>query len=232
MVVFSSVLLLSTVIYGVASAMTIPESELKQGIKSHIERNMPWEPGGLRIEFPFKISDQELNGKKISWQVHQRQDEDFIGETIFNIRFYDQGIFVRELPVRVKMEASLSVVVSLKPLSRGTVIGREDVKVCQRWYSQYPQDIINDPEEVIGKVLTTQVRGNGEITKPMLKPSRLIRKGSVVKMLAENGSLVVTAMGLSEENGGQGDVIRVKNLSSNKVVYAKVIDQSLVKVDF
>jgi flagella basal body P-ring formation protein FlgA len=50
--------------------------------------------------------------------------------------------------------------------------------------------------------------------------------------MAENGSLLVTTIGLSEDNGGQGDIIKVKNLTSNKIVYAKVIDQALVRVDF
>jgi flagella basal body P-ring formation protein FlgA len=66
----------------------------------------------------------------------------------------------------------------------------------------------------------------------MLKSAQMVRKGSIVKIMAENGSLLVTTIGLSEDNGGQGDIIKVKNLTSNKIVYAKVIDQALVRVDF
>ena len=214
-------------------AATVSEHQIKQAVKGYIEKNMPWAPGALRLEFVVNPGDQQFSGQKVSWQVQGRQDEDFIGESAFNVRFYDlDSVFLRELPVRVKMEASIDVVVTTKPLSIGTVIGSEDVKQCQRWYSQYPQGVMTDLEEVVGKTLTTQVRANTELTRYALKAARLVRKGSMVKMLAETGTLVVTAIGQSQENGAQGEVIRVKNLSSNKIVYAKVIDPSLVKVEF
>ena len=227
------ILFLSIGFWTGASAAVLSEKDMRHIVSAYIEKNMPWNPGALRIEYPMRLQEQQFQEKKITWQVQGRQDDDFIGETIFNIRFYNQeGILIREIPVHTKLEAALDVVVSTKPLSRGTVLEPDDIRLCQRWYNRYPQDVVTDPDDAIGKMLSTQVRSNTEITKSVLKASRLIRKGSIVKMVAESGSLVVTAMGLSQENGGKGDIIRVKNLSSNKVIYAKVIDPSLVKVDF
>ncbi len=233
LVVIVLALLLATGSCGTLWAATVSEGQIKQVVKAYVEKNMPWGEGALRMEFVYNLADQSFQNQKVVMQVQGRQDEDYIGESAFNVRFYDDnGIFLRELPVRVRMEAALEVVVSAKPLNIGMVIGSDDVKRCQRWYSQYPHGVMTDLEEVVGKTLSTQVRANSEITKYVLKTTRLVRKGSMVKMLAESGTLVVTAIGQSQENGGEGDIIRVKNLSSNRIVYAKVIDPSMVKVEF
>jgi flagella basal body P-ring formation protein FlgA len=44
--------------------------------------------------------------------------------------------------------------------------------------------------------------------------------------------MMISAMGLCEEDGAQGDLIRVQNTSSKKTVFARVMGASLVKVDF
>ncbi len=217
---------------GLASAATLTEGQIRTIVKSHIEKNMQWDPAAFRIEFPVPLAAQEFKGKHITWQVQERRSEEFIGESVFNVKFYEQGIYVRELPVPVKMETALDVLVSTKPLSRETVIGSDDVKLIKKWYVRIPSSVLTDSEEAIGKILTQSIRANGEITKTMLKTPLMIRRGNLVKIIVESGSLEVTTVGLSEDNGGRGDIVRVKNLSSNKIIYAKVVDQALVRVDF
>ena len=217
---------------GVASAATLTEAQIRTIVKSHIEKNMQWDPAAFRIEFPVPIAPQEFKGKKITWHVQERRSEEFIGESVFNVKFYDQGTFVRDLPIPVKMETALDVLVSAKPLSRETVLGPDDVKIVKKWYVRMPSSVLTDTEDAIGKILTQTIRANGEITKTMLKTPLMIRRGNIVKIIAESGSLAITTVGLSEDNGGRGDIVRVKNLSSNKIVYAKVVDQALVRVDF
>lgn len=214
------------------SSTIIREAQIRKIVKSYIEKNTCWDPANLRIEFPVRLMDQEFDSKKISWQVQSRQNEEFIGESIFSVRFYDQDIFVREISVPVRMETAVEVVVSAKPLSRETVINRDDVKVVKKWFNRIPQNVVADPKDAVGKTLTVPIGYNAEITKMMLKTTRMVLRGALVKMMAENGSLVITTIGLSENDGGCGDIIRVKNLSSNKIVYAKVIDHALVRVEF
>ena len=214
------------------SSTIIREAQIRKIVKSYIEKNTCWDPANLRIEFPVRLTDQEFDGKKVSWQVYSRQNEEFIGESIFTVRFYDQDIFVRELAVPVRMETAVDVVVSARPLPRDAVISRDDVKVVKKWFNRIPQNVLSDPKDAVGKTLVASVGYNTEITKMMLKTTRLVLRGALVKVLAETGSLVITTVGLSENDGGCGDIIRVKNLSSNKTVYAKVIDHALVRVEF
>jgi flagella basal body P-ring formation protein FlgA len=76
------------------------------------------------------------------------------------------------------------------------------------------------------------MRQNIEIKRNMLKSVKTIKRGKMVKMLLESGPMMIVTFGLSEEDGSRGDFIRVKNISSNRIVQAKVIDDSSVRVDF
>jgi flagella basal body P-ring formation protein FlgA len=53
-----------------------------------------------------------------------------------------------------------------------------------------------------------------------------------VTIVAESSSLRITALGVAEGQGSEGEYIRVKNLLNDKVIAASVVDSSTVRVPF
>ena len=212
--------------------VSVKGKELKALVKKYIETNMPWKQENLRIEFLGRITDPPVQGEKISCQVKSRQDEAYIGDSIFAVGIYDDGTLVREESVRVRMEVAMDVVVSAKFLPRDTEINADDVKLVRKWFNQNPANVVTQLEDVIGKHPYSDIRQNIEIKRNMLKSVKTIKRGKMVKMVLENGPMMIVTFGFSEEDGSRGDFIKVKNISSNKIVYAKVIDDSSVRIDF
>jgi flagella basal body P-ring formation protein FlgA len=211
---------------------SIKGKELKALVKKYIETNMPWKEENLRIEFLSRITDPPVQGEKISCQVKSRQDEAYIGDSVFTVGIYDDGTLIREESVRVRMEVAMDIVVSAKFLPRDTEINADDVKLVRRWFNQSPANIVTQMEDVVGKQAYSDIRQNMEIKRNMLKTVKTIKRGKMVKIVLENGPMMIVTFGLSEEDGSRGDFIKVRNISSNKIVYAKVIDDSSVSVDF
>jgi len=211
---------------------SIKGKDLKALVKKYIETNMPWKEENLRIEFLGRIIDPPVQGEKISCQVKSRQDEAYIGDSTFTVGIYDDGTLVREESVRVRMEVAMAVVVSAKILPRDVEINADDVKFVRKWFNQNPANIVTQMDDVIGKHPYSDIRQNIEIKRNMLKSVKTIKRGKMVKIVLENGPMMIVTFGLSEEDGSRGDFIKVKNISSNKIVYAKVIDDSSVRVDF
>jgi flagella basal body P-ring formation protein FlgA len=211
---------------------SIKGKELRALVKKYISTNMPWKQENLRIEFLGRITDPPVQGEKLTCQVKSRQDEAYIGDSIFAVGIYDDGTLVREESVRVRMEVAMDVLVSAKFLPRDTEINADDVKLVRKWFNQNPANIVTQMEDVIGKHPYSDIRQNMEIKRNMLKTVKTIKRGKMVKMVLESGPLMIVTFGLSEEDGSRGDFIKVKNISSNKIVYAKVIDDSSVRVDF
>ncbi|TFG92166.1 MAG: flagellar basal body P-ring formation protein FlgA [Syntrophobacterales bacterium] len=215
-----------------AATTTIGEETIKRVVTEYITKNMPWPTGSVRIAFHFRIPDATLSGENIVCRVEGERREDFVGYSNFTVGFYDKKVFRGEQSVRVKLEVSRDVVVSARYLPRGTDIQGGDVKLVQKWFEHMPSRVISSLEEAVGKRLSTSAKQNTEITRDMLREPVMVSRGKQVQVVLERGPVKITTVGLSEQNGSKGDVVKVRNLSSNQSIYATVVGESLVRVDF
>jgi flagella basal body P-ring formation protein FlgA len=215
-----------------AHVTIIKVTEIKALVKNHIETNMPWQQGSMRIEFLGRISDLRMQGEKVSCKVRSRQDEPYIGDSNFTLGIYDDGTLLREESIHVRMEVAMDVVVSTRFLPRDSEIDSDGVKLVRKWFNQMPVNIVTQIEDLVGKHLYSDVRQNTEIKRNMLKSVKTIKRGKMVKIVLESGPMTIMTFGLCEEDGNRGDFIKVRNTSSNKTFYARVVDDSSVRIEF
>jgi flagella basal body P-ring formation protein FlgA len=215
-----------------AFAGLITEKTLKNAIKAHIEKTMSWPASYVHIEFTDNVSNVCPGGENIICRVQSGRNEDFIGNATFIVRFYENGKFLKKETVKARLEVLMNVVVSSRSLGRNTRIGHDDVKSVKRWFVRPPRNIISDVDYAIGKKLRMSVKPNTEITGNMVKDIPAVKKGRPVKIIAESGLMGITTVGVSEQDGMYGELIKVKNMSSGKTIYVRVVDNSLVKVEF
>ena len=215
-----------------AKVSIIKGTEIKALVKNYIETNMPWQQGRMRVEFLSRTADLHVQGEKISCKVRSRHDEPYIGDSNFTVGIYDDGTLLREESIHVRMEVALDVVVSTRYLPRDMEIDSDSVKLVRKWFNQMPIHTLTQIEDVVGKHLYSDVRQNTEIKRNMLKAVKTMKRGKMVKMILESGPMTIVTFGLSEEDGSRGDFIRVRNTSSNKTVFVKVVDDSSVRIEF
>jgi flagella basal body P-ring formation protein FlgA len=226
--------LLVAVILGTAAAgstATITGETLQAAVQAHVEKNSPWPKGRIKVEFLESVPDVDVPSEKVTIRIKGRANEDFIGQTSFTASLRGTKP-LREEHVKATLWVLMDVVVSTKSLSSGTVLGAGDVKILQKWYDAVPQNRISDLKEVIGKKLSVSVNPHMEITKNVLKDCPIVRRNQPVRIVLDNGSLCITASGVSQEDGMLGEVVRVQNTASKRVIHARVKGNALVAVDF
>jgi len=232
---FSMLIILSVILFlpGAAEPATkIPAEDVKAAISAYVEKNHPWPSGNVRVNFQSKISDAVFPQDSVTLEVSSRPEEDFIENAAFTVGLYSGKSLLREMTVRVMLEVLTDIVVSNRALTRNCEITAEDVRVLKKWVRRIPANVVTMPSDVIGKVLTLNLNQNSEITKNILRTPLLIKRRSIVRIAIENDNLSVTTLGISEEDGVADKIIRVKNLSSNRTIYARVIGDSLVRVEY
>lgn len=226
------ILLMSNYLYALP-VTNVSKNTIKSIIVNYINENMPWPKGTVRTEFFSQISDVGLPAKDITYRVVSIRGEDFIGYSNFTIRFYNEEVFLKEKTVRVKLEVLRDMVVSTGYLARDTNISKDDVKLVKRWFDRISPGVVTDINDVLGKRLRTSIKQpNTIITRNMLREPVMVKRGNLVRIVLEKGPLRITTMGLSKQNGAFGDIIKVKNISSKNVIYARVMGNSLVQVEF
>jgi len=139
-------------------------------------------------------------------------------------------------PWSIYVPASISVfeevAVATSPLMRGHIITPDDVHLEKRETAKIAgAHFIQDPAQAVGKALKRPVSAGKVIQASYLTMPRLIKRGQIVTILAETNGLVVRMNGKSMMDGAEGDLIRVQNPKSKKVVNGTVTASGEVRVN-
>ena len=216
----------------VCGASTSGEKAIKEAVRKHVEDNAPWPRERVRVEFFGPMPEVAGPAGQADLKVRSRAGERYIGRTSFTVRFSKGDTVVREEAVRVRIEVFTDLVVSTREIMRDAVIGSDDVTVTSKWMDTAPAGILTDAAEVVGKKAVMRLNAGTEISRTMLRSVPVVKKGEAVRIVLESGPMVISAVGLCQEDGGKGDLVRVQNISSKKIIFARVMGSSLVRVDF
>jgi len=218
-----------------ASQVIAKESDneaMMQRIRRHIEQNMIWPAESMRLEFLSAMPNTDDLSGKITYKIESKAREEYIGDTSFTVRIFAKGIFAREESVRVRIEVQRDFIFSVNNIAKDSTLQRSDVTVQKKWVRSIPMNAISTIDEAVGKTISLGIRPNTMLTRVMLKEVMPVRKGKMVQVILDNGAMGMMMNGIAEEDGTEDALIRIRNINSNKIIFARVIGQGKVQVDF
>jgi flagella basal body P-ring formation protein FlgA len=213
-------------------AAVLREGAIREIVASHIQRHMPWDREEMHLTFLDGCKDIVVSAPEYTCEIEERPNEPYIGDSVIILKMYHKGVFLLERSIRVRIEIAFDILVSTRALAADMVIGPDDVRVVKRWLTREPQQIITSVEDAVGKRISSAVRPNRDITRTMLRDVPLVKRGRLVKMFLNSGLINIATVGQIQEDGAMGSLVRVKNMTSQRIVYARVVGDSLVQVDF
>lgn len=132
--------------------------------------------------------------------------------------------------VVVELKKYANVPVLNRALKVGDVVTEDAVTTEMRLLQSY-QDAITDAKSVIGMQATRFLTAGQMLSTRDLKRETILKKGQMVKAIFGAEALEISITAQAEESGAVGDVIKVKNVDSNKMFAAKIIDRGVVKIE-
>jgi len=112
----------------------------------------------------------------------------------------------------------------------GEVIRAEDIEWISTRADRLGRNIIVDAENMVGMSPRRPIRPGDEVLANELRAPVVVAKNSLITIRLETARMSLSAQGRAMESGGTGDVIRVMNTKSNKVINAAVVDTGTVRV--
>lgn len=112
----------------------------------------------------------------------------------------------------------------------GEVIAAKDIEWIKVRANRLQNDAIANIDELIGKTPRSSLRAGIPIRLSEVRRPILVQRGSLVNIILRLPAMTLTAQGKAQEEGGEGDVVRVVNIQSNKVVEAIVTGAGTVTV--
>lgn len=147
-----------------------------------------------------------------------------------SVRALVEGREVASFRPRLEVLARGAVVVAAVDLPLHRVLAREDLLLQVRPLKGLPADVAWDGEDLLGQRLVRSVRAGEVLRLGAVEPVPVVEKGAEVVLTLRYRGVVVTAVGRALEDGGQGEIIRVQNVDSGKILQGRVIGPREVEV--
>jgi flagella basal body P-ring formation protein FlgA len=215
-----------------AAGTTLTEKKLQAAVKEYILDRTRDSGMEIKIKRIATNGDIAVPAGKVSFEIVAPQQWEGWGRTVLGLVIRVDDQLVRNMSIPVEVEALAEMVVALYPLSRGMVVEVSDVSLQKRDLATASGKVCFALSDVVGKRVRVPVRANLPVRSDYLERVPLVKNGQVVTIIAENGTLRVTATGTARGSGAEGDLIMVQNMNSKTSVQARVVDAGTVAVNF
>ncbi len=208
------------------------EQEVRDAVTAFVTTRtagMGWDIHIRRISLSDSL---KLPDGTVDYEIVAPQQWEGWGNISIAVIVRQKDRIIRNIPVRLEVEASVDTVVTLRQIEYGASLAATDVTLQKREITQNSHLAARKLDDVIGKKARTTIRANQPVRADQVEKVPLIKSGQMVTIIAESGVLKISVTGIARSSGAEGDVIRVQNLTSLKEIPARVIDSSTVLVPF
>ena len=124
----------------------------------------------------------------------------------------------------------LEVPVLNRRLRNGDVISAADLEFIRKRAGNVPESAILDPAKLIGQTPRRVLDAMETVLPDSISAPLAVKKGEYVTLFLTQGGLHLTARGKALENGAAGDVVRVVNTASSRIIEGEVVGAQSVRV--
>lgn len=146
------------------------------------------------------------------------------------VNIYVDDRLYNKSTVRFKVRTYEQVAVLSQALSAKHILTKEDLHFEKLDTSKMNPGYITDITKVLGMETRRGLQNGTPLNIYMLEKPIIIKQMAMINIMSNVNGIVVKTSGQALQDGREGNSIRVKNISSNKVVVGKVIDSSTVEV--
>jgi flagella basal body P-ring formation protein FlgA len=211
------------------SGNTLTAQKIQEIIEAYISERAKELP---KAQYTFTPKDPPLPFLvpigDIKWEVTPSNPE-LIGSNRFTLIGRIDNQVIKNFSVRGTLEAIALVAVAASSLQRDDLITAPQIQMEPRDLSDLRVPCLQ-LNQVVGKKLLRNIKAGAVVELTAIEFPPIVKKGGLVKILCQKDGLELTASGIAKTDGKQDQIIKVKNTSSDKEIFARVTAPGLVEV--
>lgn len=137
--------------------------------------------------------------------------------------------YFQQIALTGRVVPLVEVAVLKTSLPPDTIIAEDDI-VWTKLPVERAGDALRQAKAVIGMAMRRQMPEQSLLRATDVMPPRVVLRGQIVTMRVKQPNLELTAQGRALQDGAVGDVVRITNTQSNRVIEAKVTAPGLVEI--
>lgn len=130
--------------------------------------------------------------------------------------------------VAVRPDVSVPVVMPKSLIARDTVITANDLQLKKFNISNQREGLMTNMDEAIGLTSKRALQPGKPITRSELVQPVLVKRDQPVMIVSHTAGITASMPGVALKNGRKGDVIKIRNSSSQRIISGMVDDMGVV----
>lgn len=196
---------------------------VRSAIEKKINHSIEYEINVIALDSQLQLPECAM-----PLEAYVKADIVKAGRTTVGVRCNTQNKWTIFSSAVVKFFAA--VMVLTEPVQRGEIIAGQMLVSEKRDVSTLREDYFTQAEQVENKQAARALAAGTILSLRNLSEPKLVKKGDKVVISTTQTAFSITMSGLAMMDGRKGQLIKVKNLSSGRIINATVIEPGLVSV--
>ena len=134
--------------------------------------------------------------------------------------------------IPVSQQILVEAVKAITPIRRKQKINTDNTIIDKVDLTQVRGQIYSPENPPYGLIAKRNININTFVTKELTELPIIVKRGQNILISAQSGLINVKMNGVAAEDGTLGQQIKVKNVSSGRFVYGKVVSEGEIRVNY
>jgi flagellar basal body P-ring formation protein FlgA len=215
-----------------SETQVVTVEEIEKGAIEKLVSILPWEKDLLEINVYYKGEDIILPPGKKELIYKARANNQKAGRIPLTLQIKVNGSFHKRIKLTSRVLVTQDIVKTIHSVRKGEIISREKIQLETIQTERPWKNALTSTDQALDYEAKRNLPVGKILTAKYLKKPALVTKGDKILILAEKGTMKITAPGILKEDGYEGAMIKVLNMESKKVIYGRLVDANTVKVSF
>lgn len=130
----------------------------------------------------------------------------------------------------VKVQVFKHVVMNKQHINKDMPLTANELDLVRQDISVINDSFYESIDDLNGLVAQKNIASGSVIKHHMVKQPTLVRRGEMVKMVIQAPGITIEGTGVAQSDGIKGQVVKVKNIRSNRIVDAMVVDTGVTTI--
>lgn len=185
-----------------------------------------------KIQVSANKMDSRLNLRECSedkLEIFNPYDTPMLKTTTMGIKCLEESNHWT-LYVPIKITVLKTVLVTKHAIRQGEKLSSDDFYQAEFDAQRLQQGYFTNEKQLLGLVCKRDISADTPLTPYNVALEKIVLRGQEVSIVAKSGALMVSMDGVAMSDGVLGDVIKVKNSTSKRIIEAQVAGEKRVEV--
>lgn len=200
----------------------VPGEVIAQKVTQALMGNVSYPPADVTVKIRGGLADAQIPVGAYEIKVKFPNGVRLAGPTQATAEIWANGRAAKTIYLACNVQVLVPAIVVTSPVAPHKFVSPANVTVEKRSLASLPVRALKDDSPLKLYWTRRTISPGTVLTEDMLDIPPVVTRNSPVTITVDNGTIYISASGLAMQDGRPGDIIRVQNVETKRIIMAKV----------